>query len=257
MSTNEPPNVEGPGRRHAARSKPPRRRTRQNLGLIAILVGLALVIVGLVAIPQILAANNAANSNTNIVQITPFARPQASGLAAGNPNAKIKIDVYEDFQCPYCRLYSEQVEAQLMKNEVAAGTAYYVYHHFLIIDGNVTWDSPQKESHQAANASMCAADQNRFWDYHDMLFSNQIGENAGSFTDSRLATFAQDLGLDMIKFNECFKSNAHKAQIDADVALGTSLGVGGTPTVFVNGKDVAPNKVPTYAEVQAAIAAVK
>ena len=251
MTKENPRVVEPGGRRHADRSKHRQRQSRQNLPLIIIIVVVALVIVGVFVIPQIQAANAPVGE---IVTVTPFPRPQSNGLSAGNPNARIKIDVYEDFQCPYCRLYSDDVEVQLMKNEVAAGTVYYTYHHFLIID-RATWDSPQKESHQAANASMCAADQGRFWDYHDILFANQGGENTGSFTDPRLAAFARALGLDMTRFNDCFTANAHRAQIDADIARATQLGVSGTPSVFVNGVDVSPGQVPTYAQIQAAIAA--
>ena len=180
-----------------------------------------------------------------VYPITPRPRYMADGVAAGNPNAKVRIDVYEDFQCPACREYTMALEPQLMRNEVSTGGVYYVFHSFLVID-RATWDSPEKESHQAANAAMCAADQNRFWDYHDILFNNWTGENVGDFTDPRLVAYAQSLQLDMRKFNVCFRANSFRAKIDADIAAGAKLGVNGTPSIFVNGVQVTPGFMPTY-----------
>jgi protein-disulfide isomerase len=189
-----------------------------------------------------------------VYPITPRARYMANGVGAGNPAAKVRIDVYEDFQCPACREYTMALEPQLMRNDVATGRIYYVFHSFLVID-RANWDSPAKESHQAANAAMCAADQNRFWDYHDILFNNWTGENVGDFTDPRLAAYARSLNLDMRKFNACFKANSFKDKIDADIAAGTKLGVNGTPSIFVNGVQVTPGYIPTYDLILQAIAA--
>jgi protein-disulfide isomerase len=138
-----------------------------------------------------------------------------------------------------------EIEPQLMRNDISTGRVYYVFHSFLIID-RATWTSPVKESHQAANAAMCAADQNRFWDFHDMLFNNWTGENVGDFTDPRLMAYAESLKLDMGKFNACFKANLFKEKIDADIAAATKLGVDGTPAIFVNGVQVTPGYMPTY-----------
>ncbi len=252
MSKDEPRVVQSSGRRHPAKANRSRRPRQQNVALIIAIVGIALVIIGLIVIPQLQAANTPQAVGT-IVAITPGAHPQASGTAMGNPNAKVRIDIYEDFQCSSCLQFFQTVEPQLIKNEITAGTVYYVFHNYLLIDTN----NAGQESHKAANAAMCAADQGRFWDYHDMLFNNWLGENVGSFTDVRLKAFAQTLGLDMTQFNTCYAANSHKAQIDADIAEATRLGVSGTPTVFVNGKEVSPGYIPTYDQIQQAIAAVK
>jgi protein-disulfide isomerase len=102
---------------------------------------------------------------------------------------------------------------------------------------------------------MCAADQGRFWDYHDMLFANWIGENAGSYTDVRLVAFAKALNLNMTSFNQCFQANTHKTEIDQDYAAGQAKGVNGTPSLFVNGTIVAPGYIPTLDQIQAAVTA--
>ena len=102
---------------------------------------------------------------------------------------------------------------------------------------------------------MCAMEQGRFWDYHDMLYANQQGENKGAFNDKRLLTFAEALGLDMSAFKQCFDENRYEEQINQDFEQGLQLNVTGTPTVFVNGTPVSPGYVPTYEEIEQAILA--
>lgn len=167
----------------------------------------------------------------------------------GNPDAPVKVDVWEDFQCPACKTYSENIEPQVIKDYVDTGKVFYTFHHYPFIDSQVT----TKESHQAANASMCAGAQGRFWDYHDILFINWNGENQGSFADKRLVAFAESLGLDMTAFNKCFSSNQFSAEIEKDFADGANQGVSGTPSVFVDGVQITPGYIPSYAELSAAI----
>lgn len=222
-----------------------KQRTRRWLTIGGITLA-ALVVVGLLVLPSIQQATAPVGT---IVQITPRSLPNPQGTNLGDPSAPVKIVVYEDFQCPSCRQYTENVEPQIIQNDVVTGKVYYQFKQFPFIDTNST----TKESHQAANASMCAAAQNRFWDYHDMLFANWNGENQGSFTNKRLVAFAQDLGLNMNEFNTCFQNNTYKDQIDKDYAEGQAAGVTGTPSVFVDGKEVSPGYIPTYDQIQQAI----
>jgi protein-disulfide isomerase len=181
-----------------------------------------------------------------IVTVEPNPRPQADGTAMGDPNAPIQIDLFEDFQCPACSTYSQQTESLITDNYVATGKVYYVFHHFPFID---TY-SAGKESQQAANASMCAAEQDMFWEYHDILFANWNGENQGAFADRRLEGFAQSIGLDMQAFSACFDENRYREEIQADFELGGEMGVQGTPSLFINGQFFDPGHVPQYSEIQ-------
>jgi len=174
---------------------------------------------------------------------------QVNMNTVGNPDAPVKVDVWEDFQCPACKSYSEQIEPQVIANYVDSGKVFYTFHHYPFIDSQVT----TKESNQAANASMCAGAQNRFWDYHDILFVNWDGENQGSFSDKRLVAFAESMGLDMKEFNSCFDQNQYKADIDKDFNDGKNQGVSGTPSVFVNGVQITPGYIPSYSELSSAI----
>jgi protein-disulfide isomerase len=161
--------------------------------------------------------------------------PQADGKALGPPGAKALVQEFGDFRCPVCDEFYRSIEPQLLKDYVATGKIRYEFHHYLVIDqlqGGV-------ESRRAAEASECANEQGRFWDYHNMLYANQYPETtSGGFADNRLKAFATALGLDSQKFNACFDAHKYSAAVDADIALGTSMGVQGTPTVFINGSQL-------------------
>jgi protein-disulfide isomerase len=235
-------------KRQAMREERQRKQRTRRWMMIGGVTIAALVLVGLLVLPSI---QQAAAPVGNIVQITPRSLPNPQGTALGDPSAPVKVVVYEDFQCPVCRNYTETIEPQIIQNDVVTGKVYYQFKQFPFIDTNST----TKESHQAANASMCAADQGKFWEYHDMLFVNWNGENQGSFSNKRLAAFAQDLGLNMNEFNTCFQNNTFKDQINKDYAEGVAAGVTGTPSIFVDGKIVqpSPNTVPSYSDIQKAI----
>jgi protein-disulfide isomerase len=186
----------------------------------------------------------------DVTQITPRAFNVPVDMnTMGNPDAPVKVDVWEDFQCPACAQYSSEVEPQIIANYVDTGKVFYTFHHYPFIDSQVT----TKESHQAANASMCAGAQGRFWDYHDMLFANWKSENQGAFANNRLLAFAENLGLKMDEFKTCFNKNQFSAEIESDFTDGKNRGVTGTPSVFVDGVHITPGYIPSYAEVSQAI----
>jgi len=228
--------------------KDKRRKQRQKqrqVATLAIIGGVALL-VGIIVLSGFLKSSAPVGEFT---VITPGVYPQANGTAIGDPNAPVRIDVFEDFQCPACQYYSENIETQVIENLVSTGQVYYVFHNYPFLDDRAA----TKESDQAANASMCAADQERFWDYHRMVYANWKGENEGSLSDKRLTAFADALGLDMTKFNTCFNANQFKDQINADLQAGQDMGAQGTPSVFVNGKIVSPGQVPSFEEIKAAV----
>ncbi len=231
-----------PSKRQIIREQRMKRQQQQRLLTILVIVVAAVVIAGLLIWPSLRPVGE-------IKTITPVERPQEDGTALGDPNAPVLVEVWEDFQCPACTGYSQQIEPQVVDNYVATGKVRYVFRHYPFIDDRVA----TKESDQAANASMCAAEQGRFWDYHDIVFANWNGENAGAYSDKRLIAFAESIGLQMDEFNACFDANRYKDQIDKDFADGTDALVQGTPSVFVNGVIVKPGFVPSYPEIAAAI----
>ncbi len=234
-------------KRQVIREERQKKRRRQRLLTILAITAGALLVVGLLVYPSI---KNARAPVGEITMITPVSRPMASGTAMGEEGAPVLVEVWEDFQCPACRNYSADIEPLIAENYVVPGHVRYVFRHFPFLDERV---ASSNESQQSANASMCAAEQERFWDYHDMLFANWKDENRGAFSDKRLVAFAEALGLEMDSFNSCFQDNKYRNEIAKDKADGQELGVTGTPSVFVNGQQLSPGFVPSYQDIAVAI----
>jgi protein-disulfide isomerase len=94
------------------------------------------------------------------------------------------------------------------------------------------------ESQWAAEASECAAEQDKFWEYHDKLFDSQNGENQGAFSKDNLKKFAADLNLDTAKFNDCLDSGKYASAVQEQTQTGQQIGVSSTPTFVINGVPV-------------------
>jgi protein-disulfide isomerase len=154
-------------------------------------------------------------------------RPQVNLNGMGDPNAPVKIIEYSDFQCPYCARFTLDTEQQLIDAYIATGKVYFEYHSFGSFIG--------QESVRAAEAAYCAGDQNKFWEMHDIIFANQSAENSGAFTDQRLTAFANKLGVDMAKFNDCFTSGKYASKVSQDGVDAQAAGVTATPSFLVNG----------------------
>ena len=144
-----------------------------------------------------------------------------------NPGAKVTIIEFSDFQCPFCERYQQTIHPELVKEYVDSGKVNFVYKHSAFLGQESVW---------AAQAAECAADQNKFWQYHDLLFARQSGENQGAFTKDKLIGFAKDMGLDMTKFEPCLTNDETLARVQADTQEGQKAGVRGTPTFFINGQ---------------------
>lgn len=236
------------GKRQEMREK---RQRKQNLNRLA---AIGLVTLGAILLAFLLIYPTLPKPVGEIVTVEPNTYPAADGRELGDPAAPVLIEVWEDFQCPACRDFSQGTEPRLVESFVATGQARYVYRHYSFLDGDGV--SRRGESDQAANASMCAADQEKFWDYHDILFANWNGENQGAFSDSRLQAFAESVGLEMESFNTCFEANTHKDTIEDDFAAGLAIGVQGTPSVFVNGQKVGQSgRVASFDEIAQAVQA--
>lgn len=234
-------------KRQVIREERQKKRRRQRLLTILAITAGAIIVVGLLVYPSI---QKSLAPVGEITTITPASRPMPNGTAMGEEGATVLVEVWEDFQCPACRNYSTDIEPLIAENYVATGHVRYVFRQFPFLDERVP---SSNESQQSANASMCAAEQERFWDYHDMLFANWNGENRGAFSDKRLVAFAEALGLDMDRFNSCFQQNKYRDEIAKDKADGQELGVTGTPSVFVDGQQLKPGFVPSYQDIALAI----
>jgi protein-disulfide isomerase len=135
----------------------------------------------------------------------------------GPKDAKVLIVEFSDFQCPYCSEAAKTVE-QIRKRY--GKTVRFVFRQFPL--------SIHKTAALAAEASLAAHAQGKFWAFQDLLFANQQAQSRAD-----LDKYAKQAGLDLAKFGKALDDNAYKAAVDQDLALGAELGVEGTPTIVV------------------------
>jgi protein-disulfide isomerase len=184
---------------------------------------------------------------SGINAVTEKPRPQANVNSMGDPNAPVKIVEFSDFQCPYCEKFFTETEPSLVETYISTGKVYFTYRS----TGN--WVSRnigggKTESEDAAKAAYCAGDQNKYWEMHDVLFGNVLGEDAGSFTERRLSAFADQIGLDTNQFNDCITSNKYQSQSDQDLKDAIAAGVQGTPSFVVTYTDASGKEVTELIE---------
>lgn len=142
----------------------------------------------------------------------------------GNPNAKLTVVEFADFQCPFCERFFKDTEPQIIRDYVDTGKVKFVYKNLAFLG---------KESTDAANAAFCAKEQNKFWEYHDYLFNHQGQENSGTFSPDNLKKFAVALGLNSTQFNSCLDTQKYNTQIQAELAEANKNGFNSTPSVAV------------------------
>ena len=170
---------------------------------------------------------------------------QVDGFSMGDPDAPVVVEVWEDFQCPYCQRFTYEVEPSIVEQYVKSGDARLVFRNLAFLGD---------ESHWAAVASSLAADQDMFWPFHDYLFANFGGNESGSFHIDRLLEMGETVGLDMDQFKQGLvldSARARFADIQAEaMAEAYAMGINATPTVVVNG---VPLEAPDFASVADAI----
>jgi protein-disulfide isomerase len=227
-------------KRQEIRARRRRDQIRNRILIILLVVMGALLVSFALILPSINNATAAADATKTaanftpppVVTITPRVfNTKVDGVHLGDPNAPVKVDEYADFRCSACLFFTQQIFPQILQNYVETGKVYYTYHFYIVIDNYDTSGA----SYRSANAALCANEQNRFWDYHDTLYANQITEDAYLFTDARLATMAENLKLDMTAFNTCLQNKKFDSFVQKDISQAQSLNVTGTPSIFVNG----------------------
>jgi protein-disulfide isomerase len=164
-------------------------------------------------------------SGAKVLLQPPRIKVQVSGAdnpSFGPSDAPVKVIEFADFQCPFCKRSEEAVKAIRDKygNRV----------QLVFMDFPLTF---HPHAMPAANAARCAQAQGKFWEYHDALFQDQSKLDANN-----LKATAKKLGLDTAKFNACFDKNQYAPEIEKDVQEGHRLNVNGTPTFFIDGREL-------------------
>ncbi|MEK7218416.1 MAG: thioredoxin domain-containing protein [Patescibacteria group bacterium] len=156
---------------------------------------------------------------------------ESSKPPKGNPNAAVTLTEYSDFECPACRAAHVLILKPLQQKY--ADTVQFAFRQF-----------PLLTIHQLAlplaEASECAADQGKFWEFVDMAFERQLemDQEERKVAPADITTWAQDLNLDLALFKRCTDSRIKKNAVMAEFEQGRQLEVQGTPTFFVNGVKV-------------------
>lgn len=227
-------------RRAQRRAKQERaaRRRRQ------LLIGGVVVVAVLAAVVLIYLNRPKAEQATAPVQPATghFTGIPQNGRVLGNPNAPVLLVEWGDYQCPACKNFEDLVLPQLINDYIRPGKVRLEFRDFAFIG---------QESQTAAEAAFCALDQGKFWDFHETLYANQLGENVGSFTPARLKQIAQVVGLDMNAFNQCLDSHKHQGDVQAMTKQGSSQGVQATPSFSVN--NGAPFTISSYDDLKKAL----
>ena len=242
-------------RERAERRKPqpPQRSTR----LPYLLIGGGVLVVAAVAV--IVFAALSGDSETDPAtpvavqdEPTPVAAQDAGAAASGPTPAPtqddaaatvplVTLEEFGDFQCSHCAQFALGMGKQLKKDFVDKGRINFVFRHFPFIG---------EESFRAAEATECARDQDKFWEYHDTVFENWNGVNKGAYSDDNLKGFASSLQLDRDAFDSCLDGGKYRGKVEEDFQLGERMGVDSTPSLFLQGRRI---QVADYSELAALI----
>jgi protein-disulfide isomerase len=140
----------------------------------------------------------------------------------GPKDAPITIIEFTDYQCPFCGRARDAINQILKEYE---GKVHYVLRDFPL--------SFHKDAQKAHEAAECANDQDKYWDYNKILFNNQR-----SLKVEELKSYAKRIKLDLAKFDKCLDSDKYKDEVQADLRDGQNNGVTGTPSFFINGRNL-------------------
>ncbi|HYM84840.1 MAG TPA: thioredoxin domain-containing protein [Candidatus Dormibacteraeota bacterium] len=151
---------------------------------------------------------------------------RGEGPSLGQATAPVTIEVWADYQCPFCGLQARGIEPSIERSLVSTGQVRLVFRDFAFLG---------QESVDAAVAARCAGRQGRYFYFHDLLFGSQQGENQGAFARQRLLNLASFAGLDGTSFTACLDDAAVSNAVEAETASGRGYGVESTPTLRVSG----------------------
>lgn len=157
--------------------------------------------------------------------------PQATieSPSLGKADAPVRIVEYFDFQCPACKAAEESVLPFIIEDYVNKGFAAVTFKNMAFLG---------QESKIAAVAGLCAAEQNKFWEYSQKIYAAQGAENSGIFKESKLKSIAEETGLDGASFDACLDSQKFREQVSKETNDAFAAGINSTPTFVINGQKV-------------------
>lgn len=145
----------------------------------------------------------------------------------GSEKAPVTIIKFEDFLCPFCK------QVQPTFNDLLSRYNGKVR----LVHKDLPLESLHPQARQAAEAARCAYEQGKFWEYHDKLYANSPKARADD-----LKSYAKEVSLNVDSFDRCFASGKYKGVVQQDLNEGAQLGLTGTPTFFINGREISGNQ---------------
>ena len=142
----------------------------------------------------------------------------------GDPNAPITILEFGDYQCTFCYKFHQNTLDVINEEFIKTGKLKVIYKDFPL-------NGP--DSKLASEASYCAHDQDKYWQYHDQLYENWAGERTGWITREALSKFAESLNLNTVEFNKCLNENKYENKINSIYEFGNDIGIDATPSFLV------------------------
>lgn len=241
-------------RRAAARLEPrgPRARARGPqqrpawqsplaiITVVAVLVGLVVVLFGLPKDEP---------PGELVVPAMPYTAELTDGEAVGPADAPVVMEIYSDFQCPACRTFVVNQLAGLVNEFVRPGILRIEARDIVIID-----DADSGESLRLAVGAACAGEQDRYWQFHDIVFANQGRENRGDHDAAFIAQVADLAGVDRAAWDACIARDDLADEIRSRTSSSRAAGIVSTPTLLVNGEKLVG--VQPYADLAARIQAL-
>lgn len=209
-----------------------------------------LVVVAVVGIGALTYLSNKPKPQAQIVDTT-GALPEAKGHVMGDSSAPVEIVMFGDFECPGCGQFAVINEPDVRTKIVQAKLARFRFMDFPLA-------SIHANTMVAHNAASCAGAQNKFWEMHDRIYSEQPEWSAlASGPKSRspekaMSGYAKDLGLDTDAFDRCLSARQFQPEILANLRQGERIGVTGTPTFLIGARRL-PAGAPTYDEIKALV----
>lgn len=207
--------------RRAARTTPAKRSAGRSP---VVWITVAAIVAGVIFLAVLIVANQPSDSLGLTPPSDPTPTEQADGRSVGATDAPATLEVWADFQCPSCGVFSRSAEARLIREYVSDGRLRIVFKDFAFIGD---------ESNEAAVAARAAQAQGQFWPYHDWLFANQGGENKGAFRRDVLVEIAKQVGLDVNAFEAALDDPVLLAAVRTETTSGADVPVNATPTLVI------------------------
>jgi len=162
------------------------------------------------------------NENSKILTVSKLI--EGGSPVLGDPNAPITILEWGDYQCTFCYKFHQETLNKIDEEYIKTGKVKIIFKDFPL-------NGP--DSKLAAEATYCAHDQNKYWQYHNQLYENWAGERTGWITIEALSGFAKTIDLDIVEFNKCLDENKYENKINSIYEFGNEIGINATPSFLV------------------------